>query len=73
MSAQTDRIKADILDRIEEYNQKLRPSYNIDGQDAKWNEYIKGLYTQLQAITTAVAPPVYEIRSRYSPGSRVGQ
>jgi len=70
MSAQTDRIKADILDRIEEYNQKLRPSYNIDGQDIQWNEYIKDLYAQLRAISTTAAPPVYEIRSRYCPGSR---
>jgi len=69
VSVQTDRIKADILDRIEEYNQKLRPSYNIDGQDVKWNEYIKDLYDQLKAITGSVDPPVYEIRSRYSPGS----
>jgi len=69
MSAQTDRIKADILDRIEEYNQKLRPSYNIDGQDVKWNEYIKDLYSQLKEINATVDPPVYEIRSRYVPGS----
>lgn len=70
MSAQTDRIKADILDRIEEYNQKLRPSYNIDGQDAKWNEYIDGLYRQLDSLVKTAGAPVYEIRSRYSPGSR---
>lgn len=70
MSAQTDRIKADILDRIEEYNQQLRPSYNVDGQDVKWNEYIRDLYAQLKAIDATVAPPVYEIRSRYVPGSR---
>ena len=69
MSAQTDRIKADILDRIEEYNQKLRPSYNIDGQDVKWNEYIKDLYDQLGKINATVDPPCYEIRSRYVPGS----
>ena len=71
MSAQTDRIKADVLDRIEEYNQKLRPAYNIDGQDVKWNAYIAGLYKQLESLAKTAGAPVYEIRSRYSPGSRV--
>lgn len=36
-------IKSQALARIEEITASPKPSYNIDGQEVKWSEYLKQL------------------------------
>ncbi len=48
-------IRSNILQRLADITAQPKPSYDIDGQDVKWNEYQKMLFDQLTATDSAIA------------------
>lgn len=62
MALTDDQLQAKLLSTRDELIQrrldvvsKPKPSYNIDGQEVKWAEYLKQLDASIKAITAELA------------------
>ena len=62
-------IKQQLIDRIAQITAKPKPTYEIDGQVFKWNEYLDILMKQLQRINELLAAEdgPYEIQTFLDP------
>lgn len=51
MSAESlQKIKENLLARIEEVTSQPKPNYNIDGQSVSWQGYLDSLFAKLEKI-----------------------
>lgn len=56
MSDLTDlqQIKSNLITRIKEVTSEKKPSYDIEGQQVSWNEYLDTLMKQLGKINALI-------------------
>ena len=59
------RTRDQLLERCLDVTLKPKPSYNIDGQEIKWAEYLEQLTKSLKAVEDQIATklPPYEEES----------
>jgi predicted RND superfamily exporter protein len=51
---QLERIRTNILNRIEEITANPKPNYSIDGQSVSWQSYLESLMQQLERINEQI-------------------
>ena len=51
---QLERIRTNILNRIEEITANPKPNYSIDGQTVSWQSYLDSLMARLTAINEQI-------------------
>lgn len=48
-------MKKQVLQLIQTVQRNPRPSYNIDGQEVKWTEYLNALYDKLNRLNDLIS------------------
>ena len=63
-----ERIKTNLLARIEEVTAAPKPNYNIDGQSMSWQSYLDSLFAKLEKVNEQInsSEPFEEVSRGYT-------